>query len=328
VFNLPVEREKFERKGLQTSLLGFSLFSASTSLALPLSLLTLSPIQPQATVLKIMSYADAAHHAPSTSDPTPDPSLLESNQPANSPEHAEQVKHVRVASSTPATQDTPSTVPQKRENEQSSSSTATNGSTAASGKKKKGKKGNKKVESSEEEKKGEEKKVEGGKVKESEKESKPPQSKKEVEQPKKEEVTKEDDKKKQESKVEEKKEEEKPKQDKKESEEKSVSKPSNDKEESSKPSNDKEESTKEEEEEKKPAGSGFKTELEGHPSMKERPTAPKDLDKKLADPCESLRSSYPLSFPQIADRRSCFSHRCRSRQHRCYRRFSKRNYRE
>lgn len=237
-----------------------------------------------------MSYAAAAHHAPATSDPTPDPSLLESNQPANSTEHAEQVKHVKVASSTPtATQDSPSTVPQKRENEQSSSN-ASNGVAAGAGKKKKGKKGNKKAESSEEEKKGEDKKVEkkdgGEKVKD--KESKP-ESKEKVEQQKKEEVKKDDDKKLQESKAQEEKKEE-PKQDKQEYE-KSVSKTSNDEDESSK-------------EEPKPAGSGFKTQLEGHPSMKDRPTASKDLDKQLAEPRESLHSSYPLFPPPVTDRRA------------------------
>lgn len=237
-----------------------------------------------------MSYAAAAQHAPATSDPTPDPSLLESNLPANSTEHAEQVKHVKVASSTPtATQDTPSTVPQKRENEQSSSN-ASNGVAAGAGKKKKGKKGNKKAESSEEEKKGEDKKVEkkdgGEKVKD--KESKP-ESKEKVEQQKKEEVKKDDDKKLQESKAQEEKKEE-PKQDKQEYE-KSVSKTSNDEDESSK-------------EEPKPAGSGFKTQLEGHPSMKDRPTASKDLDKQLAEPRESLHSSCPLFPPPVTDRRA------------------------
>lgn len=217
-----------------------------------------------------MSYAAAAQHAPATSDPTPDPSLLESNQPANSTEHAEQVKHVKVASSTPtATQDSPSTVPRKRENEQSSSN-ASNGVAAGAGKKKKGKKGNKKAESSEEEKKGEDKKVEkkdkGEKVKD--KESKP-ESKGKVEQHKKEEVKKSDDKKQQESKPDEEKKEE-PKQDKQESE-KSVSKTNNDEDESS-------------QDEPKPVGRGFKTELESQPSMKDRPTAPKDLDKQLAEP--------------------------------------------
>ncbi|GAA6062181.1 hypothetical protein JCM10212_001345 [Sporobolomyces blumeae] len=49
-----------------------------------------------------MSYASAASHAPtSVDDPHPDPALLESNQPANQPEHHAHVKHVKVAPSAP-----------------------------------------------------------------------------------------------------------------------------------------------------------------------------------------------------------------------------------
>ncbi|GAA6018005.1 hypothetical protein JCM11491_000028 [Sporobolomyces phaffii] len=92
-----------------------------------------------------MSYADAAHHAPATSDPTPNPSLLVSkDEPLSNPG----AKHVKVAPEHPQEPEAPgggaSVVPQKRESDsQQPTPTGAPAATANSNGKKSSKKGKK-----------------------------------------------------------------------------------------------------------------------------------------------------------------------------------------
>ncbi|GAA5971979.1 hypothetical protein JCM3765_000617 [Sporobolomyces pararoseus] len=223
-----------------------------------------------------MSYAEAAHHAPATADPTPDHSLLVSQ--ADTAPNSD-AKHVKVASTQSGQQHQPETsgggvVPQKRENESSqapsSSSAASNGGGSKS--KKKGKKNKKATaspppESEEKEKVGNEKKSDVNVAKKDvESSDKKEQVKSDKDKAQVQEKTKSD------VSVEEKKE--------------NVVKEKSSKPVESKTSQDVDNGKKDEQENQKeePAGKGFDTELESLSSTHERPTVSKDLDRKLADP--------------------------------------------
>ncbi|GAA5911922.1 uncharacterized protein JCM6883_000735 [Sporobolomyces salmoneus] len=227
-----------------------------------------------------MSYAEAAHHAPTTSDPTPDPSLLISpDETTPNPD----AKHVHVA---PPTQPQPEqaselkpVVPQKRENENgeatpSSSTTTTGGSPSSTtgGKKsgKKGKKGKKNVAVTlvHESQQGGEKKSE---EKEDSTKSGQPEAKK---QKSTESEEKRDEKEKETKATTEKKEGDKVGE--KEEDSQKI-------EQESKPSQDGQNDESEQEKDE-PAGKRFDTELEALSSTQKNPTVSKDLDEKLADP--------------------------------------------
>lgn len=269
-----------------------------------------------------MSYAAAAHHAPATTDPTPDHSLLVSQDDSTPNPDA---KHVKVAS-TQQDQDQSTTIPQKRGNETSSSTSAVpglnganpGGATSSGGKKKKNKKNKKDTATTtttppntEEASPQETEKKSSTSVKEES--SKVEDKKEQAKVEKKEQVQTEENK----EPVKEKKNEEVEKKETKKVD--SESKTSHDED------NGEDEKKDEKEEKEEPAGKGFDTELESMSSTQERPTVSKDLDQKLADPC-----TLPPRLFVLRRANSQYWYTCRrsSCQHRCHCRTPEWNYRE